>query len=98
MRYTSPEKKGIPTEALKKYVEHLECHGLNTHSLIVARGNDIVLEKYWEPFGRDFLHRMYSVTKSFVAIAIGFLADIYLSEEEIEAVITLAKRILNDKK
>ena len=75
MRYTSPEKKGIPTEALKKYVEHLECHGLSTHSLIVARGNDIVLEKYWEPFGRDFLHRMYSVTKSFVAIAIGFLAD-----------------------
>jgi CubicO group peptidase (beta-lactamase class C family) len=75
MRYTKPEKKGIPTEALKKYIEHLEYHGLNTHSLIVARGNDIVLEKYWEPFNRDFLHRMYSVTKSFVAIAIGFLAD-----------------------
>ena len=75
MNYLSPEKKGIPTAALKKYVEHLEAKGLATHSLIVARGNDIVLEKYWEPFNRDFLHRMYSVTKSFVAIALGFLAD-----------------------
>ena len=46
MRYASPEKKGIPTEALKRYVDHLENHGLSTHSLIVARGEDIVLEKY----------------------------------------------------
>ena len=75
MKYSTPESRGIPTAALKKYIDHLEAKGLSTHSLIVARGNDIVLEKYWAPFNRDFLHRMYSVTKSFVALALGFLEE-----------------------
>ena len=72
MNYATPESRGIPTAALKKYIDHLEGKGLSTHSLIIARGNDIVFEKYWAPFNRDFLHRMYSVTKSFVALALGF--------------------------
>ncbi len=75
MKYASPESRGISTASIKKYISHLERAGLSTHSLIIARGSDIVLERYWAPFNSDFLHRMYSVTKSFVAIAIGFLQD-----------------------
>ena len=33
----------------------------------------IFFEKYWAPFDENKPHRMYSVTKSFVAIAVGFL-------------------------
>ena len=75
MNYSTPEKCGIPTAAIKKYVEHLEANNLSTHSLIIARGNDIVFEKYWAPFHKEFKHRLYSVTKSFVALALGFLQD-----------------------
>lgn len=75
MKYSTPEKRGISTESIKKYLAHLERAGLSTHSLIIARGDDIVLEKYWKPFNRDFLHRMYSVSKSFVALAVGFLVQ-----------------------
>ena len=75
MKYTTPEKCGISTEAIKKYVSHLEKHNLSTHSVIIARGDNIVFEKYWAPFHKDFKHRLYSVTKSFVALALGFLAD-----------------------
>ena len=75
MKYTSPEKCGISTASIKKYVNHLNRSGLSTHSVIITRGDNIIFEKYWKPFERDFLHRMYSVTKSFVAIAIGFLKD-----------------------
>jgi CubicO group peptidase (beta-lactamase class C family) len=39
----------------------------------MAKGDSIFFEKYWKPFNADFLHRMYSVSKSFVSIAIGFL-------------------------
>jgi len=73
--YASPESRGISTASIKKYIAHLEDSGLSTHSLIIARGNDIVFERYWKPFGPDFLHRLYSVTKSFVGIAMGFLID-----------------------
>lgn len=75
MKYATPESRGVSTQIIKKYVDHLNASGLSTHDVIIARGDDIIFEKYWAPFKQDFLHRMYSVTKSFVAIAIGFLAD-----------------------
>ena len=43
----------------------------------IAKGDDIFFEKYWAPFTADTLHRMYSVTKSFVSIAIGFLIFLF---------------------
>ena len=71
--YTVPEVVGVPSENIQKFIERLEKNHLATHSLILARGNQIFFENYWEPFHSEFLHRMYSVSKSFVAIAIGFL-------------------------
>lgn len=71
--YTTPEKVGISSENVEKFLRRLEENQASTHSLIFARGNEIFFEKYWEPFHGEFLHRMYSVTKSFVSIAIGFL-------------------------
>ena len=71
----APCEVGISAKCVKKYISVLEKYGLSTHSLIMARGNKIFFEKYWEPFNKDFPHRMYSVTKSFVAIAIGFLIE-----------------------
>ena len=43
------------------------------HSLLLARGDNIILDAYWAPFKKDTLHRMNSVTKSFVALAVGCL-------------------------
>ena len=73
MNYTTPEKMGISSEHIEEYIRVLEDNKLNTHDVIISKGDHIVFEKYWAPFHKDFCHRMYSVTKSFVAIAIGFL-------------------------
>lgn len=35
---------------------------------------ELIGERYWEPFHRDSLHRMYSITKSFTSLATGLLA------------------------
>ena len=72
MNYTAPEKTGIKSSDIKRYVEALEKANLSTHDLIIMRRDHIIFEKYWKPFHKDFLHRMYSVTKSFTALAIGF--------------------------
>ena len=53
----------------------MEDHGLSTHDVIISVDDSIVYENYWAPFGYDKPHRMYSVTKNFVAIAIGFKGD-----------------------
>ena len=73
MNYTTPESVGIRSAAIKGYLASLEEGGLCTHDLILMRHGKIVFEHYWAPFHPDFLHRMYSVTKSFVSLAIGCL-------------------------
>ncbi|MBR2883816.1 MAG: serine hydrolase [Clostridia bacterium] len=73
MKYITPESAGVKSENIEKYIEILKEQRLATHNIIMAKGDSIFFEKYWAPFHKDFLHRMYSVSKSFVAIAIGFL-------------------------
>lgn len=41
----------------------------------MAKGNDIFAEAYYAPFHKDFKHRMYSVSKSFVGVAIGLCEE-----------------------
>ncbi|MBR3927579.1 MAG: serine hydrolase [Clostridia bacterium] len=73
--YTTPEKAGISASSIERFLKELKRRGLNMHSVLMLRGNDIFFEKYWAPFHKDMPHRMYSVTKSFVSIAIGCLSD-----------------------
>lgn len=58
---------------IREYIEVLERASLSMHSMIIEKGGDIVFEHYWEPFDENFLHRMYSVSKSITALAVGFL-------------------------
>ena len=73
MKYSTPEKMGLKSIYIQKYIETLEDARLITHNIIIARHGEIIYENYREPFGKNFLHRMYSVSKSFVSLAIGFL-------------------------
>ncbi len=66
-----PEKLGIHSADVKSFIETFDELGLHTHSIIMARGDKIFAECYYKPFDEKFLHRMYSVSKSFVAMAVG---------------------------
>lgn len=70
--YVSPAQAGVSAKQIQKYIQVLEKHGIETHNIILARGNQIFFEKYWSPLHADFAHRMYSTTKSYVSIAVGF--------------------------
>lgn len=73
--YGKPEEVGISSGDIREFVEKLEEYGLCMHSVMVIRYGKIVAEGYWKPFDENFRHRMYSVSKSFVAGAIGLLLD-----------------------
>lgn len=45
------------------------------HSFLFCKDNCLVAEGYYAPVKKNYLHRMFSVTKSFVSIAIGFLQE-----------------------
>ncbi len=69
----TPEKAGISSVYVKKFIEKLEYYGLCSHGLVLMRDDKIFSEHYWAPFNKDSLNRMYSQTKSFVGIGIGIL-------------------------
>ena len=71
----TPESVGISSKYLKEFILRLEKRKLHMHSIVMCRGTKVFGEYYWAPFDKDFLHRMYSQTKSYVAVAIGLLLD-----------------------
>lgn len=70
----TPEQAGIPSGAVIELIDHLEMKGIPMHGLVVLRGGKVAFEAYWKPFDGEYMHRMYSSSKSFVAVAIGILA------------------------
>ena len=67
----TPERVGISSRRVLDFIKTLDECGMHTHSIIFARGERIFAECHYKPFHEKFLHRMYSVSKSFVAIAVG---------------------------
>ena len=51
----------------------LDRQGCNMHAILIAQGGKLLHEEYRAPFAADAPHRMYSVTKSFVSLALGCL-------------------------
>jgi len=68
---SSPEDVGVRSEDVLDFIKSLDEYRMHTHSIIMARGDKIFAECYYKPFDKNFLHRMYSVSKSFTAIAVG---------------------------
>lgn len=70
-----PEVVGIDSLWIKNFLDRLERSHLPMHSFILMKDDKIVAETYYAPYKADTLHRMFSITKSFVSVAIGLLAE-----------------------
>lgn len=74
-RSVTPESVGLKSKYLEKFILGLNKRNIHMHSVLLCRGYDIFGEFYWAPFNKDFCHRMYSQTKSYVSVAIGLLIE-----------------------
>ena len=75
MNFATPESVGVSSANIHKFISKLNQREMHTHSVLLMRGDSIIYEGYWAPFNKDYCHRMYSVTKSFVSIAIGLCEE-----------------------
>ena len=71
----APDEAGVPSAAIGRFLTRLERRGLNTHSLLIARERKLAFEAYWWPYTAQTPHRLYSASKSYVAVAVGALVD-----------------------
>ena len=71
----TPEQAGISSKQISKFLSRCYRNGLTMHSVLMMKGEKLFAEYYWAPFHKDFNHRMYSQTKSYVSVAIGLLEE-----------------------
>lgn len=67
------EDYGIPAEAVGQLDKLFEEQRIHIHGYMLLGGRNILTEKYYEPFKKNDLHRIYSITKTYVALAVGLL-------------------------
>ena len=73
--HTTPENLGIPSTSILNFLERIEEEQINMHGFLILRRGQIAAEGYWSPYSRDRMHRMYSISKSFVSLAVGLMID-----------------------
>ena len=66
---------GIPNDYILNFSKRLEKKHLPMHSIMIMRHDKLVYESFYAPYTRNSLHRMFSVTKSFVSLGIGLLIE-----------------------
>lgn len=71
----TPEEEGIASGNVIRFLKRLEEQEIPMHSMLLIRNGKLLTETYYEPYNREELHRMFSVTKSMVSLAIGLLCE-----------------------
>src|SRR5579863_5048389 len=68
---TSPERQGIASSALLRFVEALDSQMHELHSFMLLRCGSVVAEGWWSPYRLEAPHMVFSLSKSFTSTAVG---------------------------
>lgn len=60
---------------MEKLWFRMKQSGLPIHSFLADQGGTLLIEEYQSPYDKSDLHRMFSITKSFCALAAGYLLE-----------------------
>ena len=69
--FCTPAEAGLPSAQVSALIDRFAEFKLNLHSFLLVRGGKIFTEAYYAPFDKEFAHRIYSCSKTYVALAIG---------------------------
>ena len=69
---STPEEQGVPSGAVLAMARRWEREGNEPHGMVVLRHGAVVAEAAWQPWPCDGIRLVYSVSKTFLAIAVAF--------------------------
>ncbi len=72
---STPEEVGIPSSAILHFLDRLKMYHIPMHSVLIMRHDKLAAECNFAPCTSNMPHRMFSISKSMTALAIGRLAD-----------------------
>jgi CubicO group peptidase (beta-lactamase class C family) len=68
---STPEAEGISSKGIIDFLNAIDTGKTEIHSFIFMRHGKIVSEGWWNPYGPDLKHIMFSASKTFAATGIG---------------------------
>ncbi len=75
LKFGTPCEVGVNPRYVTDFLDDIAMRKLMVHGMVLIRRGKVFAEGYWQPFTKDDLHRMYSVSKTFVSAAVGALID-----------------------
>ena len=68
---STPEQQGIASGAVADFITALDTEIEEVHGVMVLRHGHVVAEGWWEPYRPEFIHTLFSLSKSFTSTAVG---------------------------
>lgn len=69
---STPAASGVSSRSIMALLDRLEARSVECHSIMVVRHGHVVAEGWWAPYSAERPHLLYSLTKSFTSVAVGF--------------------------
>ncbi len=69
---STPEAEGVALAGILAFLDAAAQARHEMHSFMLVRHGRVVAEGWWSPYGPQFNHTMYSMSKSFTSTAVGF--------------------------
>jgi len=67
-----PEAEGVSSAGILAFLEAVSRSTHELHSFMLVRHGRVIAEGWWSPYGAQFNHTLYSLSKSFTSTAVGF--------------------------
>lgn len=68
---STPESQGVSSKFIIDYLNAVDTAKVEMHSFMFIRHGKVIAEGWWNPYGADYKHIMYSASKTFTATGIG---------------------------
>jgi len=68
----SPASLGIDSAGVGRFLDALENANIDIHSLLIIRHGKLAAEGYWTPYSSEKPYTLFSASKTFTAMGVGF--------------------------
>ena len=82
-----PQTVGVSPKGIINFLDSIIEKQINLHSFMLLRHGKVVAEGYYRPFNKEYVHNIFSVSKSVTSAAIGIAIG--------EGLITLEDRVID---
>ncbi len=68
---SAPADVNVDAARVLGFLDAVDAAGMDLHSLMILRHGAVVAEGWWAPYRRDDIQLLYSLSKTFLAMAVG---------------------------